>query len=368
MRKLIRKRYGSASKVCSLVSDAEVPEISAHPKAEEVGIVVVKVIAAAMSPADYRLVEGWLSLVVSEKMPAGLGLELSGVVVKTSSDKFEVGDEVFGELEADESGAFADFCACAETSLAKKPSNISHIDAAALPVAAIVLGALSPYVEKIRDGKILVLGGSAATGAYICQLCRNVFGAKYIAATSSKIDFCRTNGCDTVYNYKLGEKWWETTTTTKESTTTHKKKELADFDIVFDCVGGDSWQEAHDHLPSTSTFVTFVPVPEGPLTVTRAVGAVGATFGRGIATTFGIHCSWAMVMAQPNATNLQQVADYLQNHKIKPLVDTTYDFTLPNVITMLDRQKQKLVKGRQICTIHTESQATELKESLRSSS
>jgi len=97
MRKLVRSGYGSPEDVLSLVTDAGVPSIEGHAKAKEVGLVKVKVVATALSPADYRFVEGWVRLVIQERFPAGLGLEFSGVVTESSSAKYDIGDEVFGE-------------------------------------------------------------------------------------------------------------------------------------------------------------------------------------------------------------------------------------------------------------------------------
>ena len=243
--------------------------------------------------------------------------------------------QVFGELDAEASGTFAETCVCSEGNVAVKPKDVLFSDAAALPVAAVALGAIRPYEKKISGKRVLVLGGSAATGAYICQLCKNVMNAGYIGATSSKVDFCLRNGCDVVIDYKNGEKWWDIVPT---------------FDIVFDCVGGSSWQQAHDHLPTSATFVTFVPI-DGPVTFSVALSTVAASIGRKLLALAGAHCSWDMVMADPDAANLTDVANLVVEKKIIPLVDSIYDFTLPNVIEMLQRQKAFQTKGRQICQV-----------------
>jgi len=261
-------------------------------------------------------------------------------------------DVYLGELDAEDSGSFADYCVAPETNIASKPNQLTHTDASALPVAAVALGAVKPYASKVENGRVLVLGGSAATGAYICQLCRNVFKAKHVAATSSNVDFCLRHGCDRVFDYR-SENWWEDTKKTTNA------EDRPDYAVVFDCVGGESWKRAREHLPPSSTFVTFVPLPDGPVTLSNALGTVVSSLGRGLASTFGAQCAWTMVMAEPNPDLLDEVATLVLDGKLKPVIDSSYDFTLPNVIDMLKRQKAKKVKGRQICTIHTEAEAQE---------
>uniref|UniRef100_A0A7S3NQ97 Enoyl reductase (ER) domain-containing protein n=1 Tax=Aureoumbra lagunensis TaxID=44058 RepID=A0A7S3NQ97_9STRA len=348
MRGIIRKKYGWPPEdgVLEFRTDLDRPKLENFQEAREQGMCLIKVVSTAMSPVDYRLVEGWLKSVITETIPgAGLGKEFSGVVVETSSDQFEIGDEVFGELEGDISGTFQEFCCATEQSLAPKPAQMSHNDAAALPVAAIAFRAVRDYAHCIENKRVLILGGSAATGSVIIQLCRHHFGANYIAATSSNIDHCHTLGCDTVYNYKAGTMWYN---------------EDTDFDLIIDCVGMDSWDQARNYAPLKTQFITLVPASDGPFYLTTALSMMTSLAARSAVHMLGGHCAYSVILlSDPDPAALVQVAQFVLDGKLKPIIDSIYDFTLDNVADMLKRQKAKLVKGRQICTIHTEAQGLE---------
>ena len=74
------------------------------------------------------------------KLPAVTGYDVSGriVAVGKSVKDFKVGDEVFGLLNIDSSnggGALQEYSVGEADALVKKPANVSHTDAAALPIA-----------------------------------------------------------------------------------------------------------------------------------------------------------------------------------------------------------------------------------------
>lgn len=63
------------------------------------------------------------------------------------------GDEVYGLIDFDRDGAAADFVAVPAAGLARKPSTVSHVAAAALPLAGLT--ALQALVDHaaVRPGR-----------------------------------------------------------------------------------------------------------------------------------------------------------------------------------------------------------------------
>eukprot|EP01034_Spumella_vulgaris_P029285 gene29285-36308_t len=198
---------------------------------------VIKVHAAAINPVDTYVLKGVMaSIGWPAPLPFTPGYDFSGVVESVSDDvsDFKVGDEVYGchwgpVSHTDEYGAtagtFAEFVAVPVRSLLKKPSNLSHTQAAA--IACVGMTATGPF-DKTNIGqgsKVLILGGSTAVGMLAIQLAK-LKGA-WVATTSSvrSLDFVSQFGADKIINYN-DTKWWVTA-----------ESGLSDLDAVFDCTG-----------------------------------------------------------------------------------------------------------------------------------
>lgn len=96
------------------------------------GQVLVRVAATSINPFDIMRRSGVAKADAPISFPGILGVDLSGTVeaIGTGVDGFVVGDKVFGM--ADET--YAELCVVAASSLAKIPSGIDLVEAAALPL------------------------------------------------------------------------------------------------------------------------------------------------------------------------------------------------------------------------------------------
>ena len=78
------------------------------------------------------------------------GLDAAGVVVgRQGVTRFRPGDEVFGVSK----GSFAEFAAARESKLARKPSNLSFEQAAAVPVSGMTALRGIPTSANCRPGR-----------------------------------------------------------------------------------------------------------------------------------------------------------------------------------------------------------------------
>src|SRR5215203_3467119 len=75
-----------------------------------------------------------------QKFPLVLGRDFSGVVsaVGEGVADLRIGDEVFGVLEPGREAAYAEKIAIGASIVAKKPSGMSHVDAAALALTGLI--------------------------------------------------------------------------------------------------------------------------------------------------------------------------------------------------------------------------------------
>jgi NADPH:quinone reductase-like Zn-dependent oxidoreductase len=151
-----------------------------------------------------------------------LGSVFSGEIESVGKEvkNFKVGDLVFGHTDMS-FGAYVEYkCVPEDGSLALKPANITHSEAAAIPFGGVT--ALH-FIKKakIKPGqKVLIVGASGAVGSAAVQLAKS-FGANVTGVCSSaNIALVKSIGADNVIDY-----------TTEDFT---KNGEI--YDVIFDAV------------------------------------------------------------------------------------------------------------------------------------
>jgi NADPH:quinone reductase-like Zn-dependent oxidoreductase len=229
MKAIVYEKYGAPE----VLHFKEVPKPT--PKDNEV---MIKVHATTVHRGDVRIrsstIPGgmWLPmrlyLGLFKPKRQILGMELAGVIEKVGRNvkRFKAGDEVFGMTGFD-FGAYAEYRCLPEVGenekkgmVAKKPSNMTHGEAAATTAGALT--ALS-HIRKqdVKKGqKVLVYGASGSVGTFFVQLAK-YYGAEVTGICSTtNLDLVRSLGAHKVIDY------------TKEDFTKKDEK----YDIVFDAV------------------------------------------------------------------------------------------------------------------------------------
>ncbi len=223
MKAMLLNSYGENS-VFEL-SEVAKPEIKA-------GHVLVKIAASSVNTVDTMIRNMGKDLPLSPDSPALLGMDFSGTVeaVGEGVDGYAVGDEVYGCAGglADLPGTLADYIVADSNLIARKASNLSMREAAALPLVAI-----TAYEGLKRSGiksgqKVLVHGGSGGVGHIAIQLAKHWGAEVYSTGGGDKqLALIEELGA-TGINYK------------NEAVEDYVAKHTdgAGFDVVFDSVGG----------------------------------------------------------------------------------------------------------------------------------
>lgn len=156
-----------------------------------------------------------------------LGSELAGEIKAVGKDvtTFAKGDQVFG-LSTSKFGAHAEYiCLPENSSIAKKPVNLSYEEAAAV-CDGLMLGL--NYIRKVHFGKattIIINGASGSIGSACLQLAKH-YGATVTAVCDTKsIEIVKSLGADRVIDY------------TKDDFT----RDGQQYDVVIDAVGKSSF-------------------------------------------------------------------------------------------------------------------------------
>ena len=153
------------------------------------GEVLVRIKASGVNPLDTKIRAG-VAAHARHPLPAILGIDVAGIVeaVGAGVTSFRAGDEVYGMTGGvgGMQGSLAEYAAVDSALLARKPSNLSMREAAALPL--IFITAWEGLVDRacVREGQnVLIHGGAGGVGHVAVQLARSV-GANVFATGSAK--------------------------------------------------------------------------------------------------------------------------------------------------------------------------------------
>ncbi len=166
--------------------------------------ILVKVYATSINPADCGVRQGIFGPRV--KLPAILGYDVSGVVeaIGESVKDFKIGDEVYYAIPLLEGkGANAEYHAAHESIVAKKPTNLSHQEAASVPVAGGTAWAALIDRANIKVGQtVLIHGGAGGVGSFAIQIAKAAGTYVYTTCGSYDIDLVKSIGADKAIDYR----------------------------------------------------------------------------------------------------------------------------------------------------------------------
>merc|ERR1719329_1828377 len=177
MKAVLNTGYGELSKTLT-VGKCHIPDFDPAS-----AMVLVKVHAAAINPVDYKVMLGHMKPFLGElkNFPRVVGCDVSGVVVKAGSacKWAKAGDRIFadwsGNLAGMGSGTLAEYTVMPEAFASIAPSNLSFVQAAAIPLAGLTAYQALKHKGGLEKGmKVLVLGGSGGTGTFALVCAKNL--------------------------------------------------------------------------------------------------------------------------------------------------------------------------------------------------
>jgi NADPH:quinone reductase-like Zn-dependent oxidoreductase len=223
------------------LTEVEIPKPIA-----KTGQVVVRVHATSFNPVDVKRASGKIRDAFPVTFPFIPGGDLSGTIDSLGDNitGYAVGNEVYGDTET--AGAYAEFIAINVDRIARKPRNLTHVEAASLSlVAQTALQALD-HAHLEAGQTILIHGAAGAVGSAAIQLA-HLRGA-HVIATAAQVSFdrLRSYGADQLIDYK---------TTAFESAIEHP------VDAVLDTIGGEVQQRSYTVLKPGGTLVAIAQPP-----------------------------------------------------------------------------------------------------------
>ena len=161
-----------------------------------------------------------------------IGLECAGIVCKIgpNSSKFKVGAKVCAILGG---GGYAEFVNVDERQVMPIPSNISLLEAGALPETILtVYENIFNISEFKNDEVVLIHGGSSGIGTTAISILKNFTDQIYVTAGSKdKCDHCLQLGAKAAINYK------------EEDFEQYFVEQKIKIDVILDMVGGSYFKK-----------------------------------------------------------------------------------------------------------------------------
>ncbi|WP_030567995.1 NADP-dependent oxidoreductase [Streptomyces aureocirculatus] len=255
--------------------------------------ILVKVHAAGVNPVD------WKTRAAGEFGTWGdtpiLGYDVSGTVeaVGPGVTLFEPGDEVFGMPRfPEQAGGYAEYVTAPARRFARKPENIDHVGAAALPLAALTAWQGLVETAGLRSGQRVLIHAAAGGVGHLAVQIAKARGAYVIGtARADKHDFLRSLGADELIDY----------------TATDFAAAVRDVDVVLDGVGGAYGDRSLPVLRRGGHLVTL-PDPGGLPDPDRA-------------RELGIHTGWTVV--EPDRHGMLEIARLVTEGSLRPEIAAT---------------------------------------------
>jgi len=149
-----------------------------------IGDALVRVRAASFTPTELGWPSTWVDRAGRDRRPAIPSHEVSGVVEALGYGTFgvAVGDPVYGLTDWYRDGAAAEYVAAEARNLAPKPATLDHVEAAAVPLAALTAWqALFDHALLATGQSVLISGAGGGVGVFAVQLAAAA-GARVIGA------------------------------------------------------------------------------------------------------------------------------------------------------------------------------------------
>jgi NADPH:quinone reductase-like Zn-dependent oxidoreductase len=281
--------------------DADVLALAEIDRPERVGAeLLIRVVAAGVNPIDAKTRAGKGGFAALAKFPATLGVDFSGVVVEApyAGHPLQPGTDVYGMTLAPRvAGSYAEYVSVNSLSVTRKPSALSHVEAAAVPVAALTAWGTVVETAKAHEGqRILIHAGAGGVGHFAIQFAR-YFGAQVIATGSQRNHgWLRELGASEVIDYA----------------TERFEDRVSDLDVVIDLIGNVKDDTGTRSLSVLRPGGLLVNAPSGSWP-TLAQDAAAA----------GIRATGHQVA--PDGSTLSVISRLLDSGDVRVFVDRVFD-------------------------------------------
>ncbi|MGI8938396.1 MAG: NAD(P)-dependent alcohol dehydrogenase [Iamia sp.] len=267
--------------------------------------VLVEVVAAGLDRGTWHLMSGLpylgrLAFGIRKPKNPVPGRDLAGTVVAIGSSvtRFTVGDTVFGIGN----GSFAQFATAREDKLARTPTNLTHEQAAVVPISALTALHAVRDAGHVKAGtSVLIVGASGGVGSYAVQIANSIGASVTGVCSTAKVELVRSLGADHVIDYTQAD--------------------FADgterYDVVIDIGGSSPLSRLRRALTHKGTLVIVGGEDGGKLT------GMGRQL-RAVALSPFVPQHLTMLLPKEHYRDLEQLTELIEAGTVTPSIHRTY--------------------------------------------
>jgi NADPH:quinone reductase-like Zn-dependent oxidoreductase len=287
MRAISQDIYGTPEVLQEVLLPKPVPGFSE---------ILVAVHAAGINPTDWKNRAHAGSVA---RLPLVLGWDVSGVVaaVGVGVTLFKPGDEVFGMLPYPGGvGSHAEYVTGPARAFARKPVGVDHVQAGALPLAALTAYQALVDTADVRPGqRVLIHAAAGGVGHLAVQIAKSRGAYVIGTASAAKHDFVRSLGADEVIDYRSVD----------------FTEAVSDVDVVLDPLSVDTGARARSVavLRPGGTLVSILPVPVG-------ADELAAIAERGV--------RYRSMLVEADHAGMQAIADLVETGALRAHIEATF--------------------------------------------
>ncbi|WP_105441009.1 NADP-dependent oxidoreductase [Neorhizobium sp. T25_13] len=303
--------------------------------------VMVEVHAAGVNALDNKIRDGEFKLILPYRLPLVLGNDVAGVVVRVGAKvrQFKPGDEVYARPAQDRIGTFAEYIAMDEADVARKPSNLTMVEAASIPLVALTAWQVLVERANLQKGqKVLIHAGSGGVGTIAIQLAKHL-GAHVATTTSTaNVALAKSLGADVVVDYRKDD----------------FEKVLQGYDVVLNSLGKDTLEKSLNVLKPGGKLISISGPPDPDFARQNGSGWLLQQVMRLL--SFGIRrkagrrqIGYSFLFMTANGGQLAQITSLIEAGHIRPVMDRVFPFDKTN--EALDYVETGRAKGKVVIAV-----------------
>ena len=265
--------------------------------------VLVRVYATSINPLDYQVRRGDYKNEL--ELPVITGHDVSGEIVELGPgvENFKIGDEVYYTPEIFKGqGSYAQYHCAHESIIGLKPKNISHLQAATLPLAAGTAWEMLVTRAQLKiNQSILIHGGAGGVGIPTIQIAKAMGAIVFTTARKVHHQFLLELGADYVIDYEN-----EDYITAIQQLTNNKG-----VDVIIDTLGGNTLSDSGKILSQLGQVVTLVDIDK-PQNLIHA---------------WGKNATYHFVFTRQNRNKMEELTKLVENNKLKPILNKVFSLS-----------------------------------------
>lgn len=221
---------------------------------------------------------------------------------------FQIGDEVYMRVPFPCPGGMRKYTTALERDLARVPKDLTPVEVASVPLSALTAWqGLFQYAglnndfdaqHSGRKEKILVIGASSGCGIFFTQLAKLAGHHVTGVCSARNVQIVKELGADGIVDY-----------------TCASVADCGKFDIVFDCVGGQSLEDGWRCLAKGGELFTIVP---------PATWNIGDKWELDPPAHVDSSCMGRLFVMNSSGEQLTRITELFDQGKLKTKVDSVW--------------------------------------------